>query len=207
MRVLPTHRFLPVPADFTRFVRLGKRQSSLVIIAIMLLFLSSRALAEEGEGRVGVSPPSTWEWVKGSKADDALFLDMRSLHLDGTGDFGNHSANENNQLLGLQIYGFDAGTFVNSHRERSYFLGLSRTVYTKSLSANTHMDVGYKVGAVYGYGKEFLNVGGFTPLIYPAVAFSYKWAGIEFGGIPVGVLTASFRIDLDSILPGSKNRN
>jgi len=208
MRASQANLFLPVPPDLARSVRLGVRRGSLVIITFLIIQLvGSHAFGEEYEPQDGMSLPSTWEWVKGCRDGDALFLDMRSLHLDHTGAFGDKSANENNQLLGIQVYGVDAGTFVNSHRERSYFLGLSRTVYTKGLSTTTDMDVGYKIGALYGYGEGLPNVGGFCPLILPTVAFSYKRVGIEFGLIPVGIFTASFRIDIDGILPGSKNRN
>ena len=208
MRVFQANLFLPVPPDFARSVRLSKRQGSLVIITFLILhLLGSHAFGEEYGPQDGASPPSTWEWMKGCRDGDALYLDMRSLHLDHTGEFGDKSANENNQLLGIQIYGFDAGTFVNSHRERSYFLGLSRTVYTKGLGTDTNMDFGYKVGALYGYGKDLPNIGGFCPLVFPTVTFTYKRVGIEFGATPVGVLAASFRIDIDGVLPGSKNRN
>ena len=178
MRVFQANLFLPVPPDFARSVRLSKRQGSLVVIIFLILhLLGSHAFGEEYGPQDGASPPSTWEWVKGCRDGDALYLDMRSLHLDHTGEFGDKSANENNQLLGIQVYGFDAGTFVNSHRERSYFLGLSRTIYTKGLGRDTNMDFGYKVGALYGYGKDLPNIGGFCPLIFPPLPLPTKgWA-------------------------------
>lgn len=203
----PTNLSFPVSPYPTRSAGLRGRPGLVIITFFTLLLLGSHAFGEEYESRDETSSPSTWEWLKGRRADDALFLDMRSLHLDRTGDFGTKSSNENNALLGIQIYGVDVGTFVNSQRKRSYFGGLSRNVYTKDFSTDTHMDIGYKVGALYGYGKDLPNVGGLCPLILPTATFSYKRVGIEFGLIPVGIFTASFRINLDGILPGSKSRN
>ena len=142
---------------------------------------------------------STWEWIKGSRPKNALLLGMWSLHLDGTGVIGNGNSNEQNHLLGFQAYGFSAGTFINSHSDRSYFAGLSRVVYTKDFSKNARMDIGYQVGLLYGYGDNLTNLGGFCAYILPTIGFTIKRFGFDIGIVPVGILTGSFRIDIEGI--------
>jgi hypothetical protein len=146
----------------------------------------------------------TWDWVKGSRPKNALLLGMWSYHLPGTGVVGEGPTNEQNQLLGVLFYGFGAGTFINSHYDRSYFAGLSRTVYTKDFGKDARMDIGYQVGLLYGYGDNLPNIGGFCGYILPTVGFTVKRFGFDIGFVPVGIFTASFRIDIEGIFSRSK---
>jgi len=140
-----------------------------------------------------------WDFVKGRKGVDALLLAMWSFHFDATGSlFGDGRVNEVNNLLGLQLYGFNAGTFINSHDDRTFFLGISRRVYTKYLwDDEVRMDIGYNAGLLYGYGDELYNIGGISAYVVPNVGFTFKGIGIDFGFVPVGVLSVGFRVDFD----------
>jgi hypothetical protein len=142
---------------------------------------------------------AVWQSIKGRKAVDALMLAMWSFHFDATGSlFGDGRVNEVNNLAGLQLYGFNAGTLISSHYDRAYFLGVSRRVYTKYYwDDEVRMDIGYNAGLLYGYGDELYNIGGFSAYVVPNVGFTFKGIGIDFGFVPVGVLSVGFRVDFD----------
>ena len=124
---------------------------------------------------------------------------MWSFHFDATGSlFGYGRVNEVNNLVGLQIYGFNAGTFINSHNDRTLFFGISRRVYTDYFwDYKVRMDIGYNAGLLLGYGDELINIGGISGYVVPNVGFTYKGIGIDFGFVPAGVLSVGFRVDLD----------
>ena len=139
-----------------------------------------------------------WPKVWGKKARDAMLLGMYSLHLDGTGDYlGNGSNNDQGHMLGMRYYGLTAGTFINSKDDRAWFLGPAREVYSRNFSDDGRFDIGYSFGLLYGYGDELTNLGGMS--VFAAATFGITWhkMGFDFGVVPVGILTANFRIDID----------
>ena len=159
------------------------------------------SIAEHGAEADVLTGKKVWEFVKGRKAVDAILLGMWSLHFDATGSlFGDGRVNEVNNLVGLQLFGFNAGTFINSHDDRTYFLGLSRRVYTTHLwDDNVRLDIGYNAGLLYGYGDELYNLFGISVYVVPNLGFTYKGIGVDFGFVPVGVLTFGFRVDFDAL--------
>lgn len=139
-----------------------------------------------------------WAVIWGRPAVDSLHLGMWSLHLDGSGDiFGSGSNNEHNYLLGFQLKGYNFCTFINSHDDRTYSLGLSREVYSKQLSPDLRFDAGYRLGFLYGYKDNLPSIGGVSGYAMPVFGLSWKRLGVDLGVVPVGVLTLSFRIDID----------
>ena len=143
-----------------------------------------------------------WEKIKGKKARDALLLGMWSIHVDGTGEyFGDGRNNDQNHLAGIQYYGLTAGTFINSKRDRAYHAGLAREVYSRKYSNNTRFDIGYKFGLLWGYGDDLINVAGMSVFAGAYFGISWKRAGLDIGLIPAGIITANFRIDIDSLGP------
>jgi hypothetical protein len=145
---------------------------------------------------------SLWEKIKGKKARDALLLGMWSIHADGTGEyFGDGRNNDQNHLAGIQYYGLTAGTFINSKDDRAYHAGLAREVYSHNYSKNTRFDIGYKFGLLFGYGDDLINVAGISVFAGAYFGISWKRAGLDIGLIPAGIITASFRIDIDDLAP------
>ena len=139
-----------------------------------------------------------WPKVWGKKARDAMLLGMYSLHLDGTGDyFGTGGNNDQGHLLGMRYYGLTAGTFINSKDDRAWFLGPAREVYSRDFSVDGRFDIGYSFGLLYGYGDDLTNLDGMS--VFAAATFGITWhkMGFDFGIVPVGILTANFRIDID----------
>ena len=140
-----------------------------------------------------------WDYIKGRPARDALVFGMWSLHLDGSGEFfGTGSNNDHNHLLGFQYKGFNAGTFINSHWDRTYSAGLSREVYSRQYSPELRFDAGYRAGFLYGYADNLPNILGISAYVMPVVGLSWKRAGLDLGLTPVGVLTLNFRLDIGS---------
>ena len=126
------------------------------------------------------------------------FLGMWSIHLDGTGEYlGTGSNNDQNHLIGIQYYGLSAGMFINSKDDRSWFFGPAREVYSHNFTGDTRFDIGYKFGLLYGYGDDLINVGGMSVFAVAVFGISWKRVGFDLGIIPVGILTGSFRFDID----------
>ena len=145
---------------------------------------------------------SLWQKIKGKKARDALLLGMWSIHADGTGEyFGDGRNNDQNHLAGIQYYGLTAGRFINSFDERAYYTGLAREVYSHNYSKNTRFDIGYKLGLLFGYGDDLINVAGISVFAGAYFGISWKRAGLDIGLIPAGIITANFRIDIDDLAP------
>ena len=139
-----------------------------------------------------------WRWLWGKKARDAALLGMWSLHLDGTGEyFGSGSNNDQLDLVGLQFYGLSAGTFINSKDDRAWFFGPAREVYSRNFSEDWRFDIGYRFGLLYGYGDDLINVGGLSVFAIALFGISYQRMGFDLGIVPVGIITASFRFDID----------
>jgi hypothetical protein len=139
-----------------------------------------------------------WPKIWGIKARDALLLGMRSIHLDGTGEyFGNGSNNDKGHLLGIRYYGLTAGTYINSKDDRSWILGPAREVYSRDFSDDGRFDIGYSFGLLYGYGDELTNLGGMSVFAVATCGITWHKMGFDVGVIPVGIFTANFRIDID----------
>jgi hypothetical protein len=139
-----------------------------------------------------------WPKVWGKKARDSLLLGMWSIHLDGSGEyFGNGSNNDQNHLLGFRYSGLTAGTFINSDDDRAWFLGFARELYSRPFSYDGRFDLGYSFGLLYGYGDVLTNWAGMS--VFATATFGITWhkMGIDIGIVPVGVVTANFRLDLD----------
>jgi len=141
---------------------------------------------------------SRWQKIWGNKAKDALLLGMWSIHLSGSGEYlGDGGTNEQNKLLGIQYNGFAAGTFINSHDDRAWFVGIAREVYTRKLSDNTRLDIGYTLGPLYGYEEHLPNIGGISIFGAGTVGLSWHRVGVDFIIIPVGVIAGGFRFNFN----------
>ena len=141
---------------------------------------------------------NVWQKIWGVKARDAVLLGMWSIHIEGTGEFfGDGRHNGSHQLIGLQYYGLTAGTFINSNDDRAWFFGSAREVFSHNFSDDTRFDIGYKVGLLYGYEDDVPNVGGVSLFATGTFGFSWKRLGFDIGVIPIGIITANFRFDID----------
>lgn len=186
-----------------------------VIMSLLLvLFMSQACFSDDNNQYEQISLadkkaglPGWWNLIKGERARDSLHLGMWSLHLDGSGDISGTGRNrEHNHLIGIQYKGFNAGTFVNSHNDRTYTAGLSRDVYVHQISENLRFDAGYRVGLLYGYKDNLPSIKGVSAYAMPVFGLSWKRIGIDIGVVPVGILTLNLRIDLDRKQPAESGK-
>ena len=153
---------------------------------------------EQHEDRKDGTGASLWEKAWGWAPKNALFLGMWSIHLDGTGEyFGNGSNNDQQDLLGIQLFGFAAGTFINSHDDPCWLFGPAREIYTHQLARDLRFDIGYKFGLLYGYGDDLPNINGMSVFANAVFSFTYKRLGFDIGVLPTFIVTGNFRIDID----------
>jgi hypothetical protein len=139
-----------------------------------------------------------WPKVRGKKASDSLLLGMWSIHLDGTGEyFGSGRNNDQGNLLGFRYSGLTAGTFINSKDHRAWFLGLAREVYSRPFSYDGRFDIGYSFGLLYGYDDDLTNLAGMSVFAIGTFGLTWHKMGIDLGVVPVGIVTANFRLNLD----------
>lgn len=178
---------------------------AIAIVAFTICFFTDNVLCHgdatslDSDNRgVEKSDSNIRKKIWGIKARDALLFGMWSIHLDGTGEyFGDGRNNDQNYLVGLQYSGVSGGAFINSKDDLAFFLGPAREVYSYNLSDGIRFDVGYKFGLLYGYGDDLINVGGVSIFAAGTMGISWKKIGFDLGIIPVGVVTASFRFDID----------
>lgn len=137
---------------------------------------------------------NSWEHIKGQPSDNALNLLMFSYHTRSDRD----QMNESNKILGLDYKGYCIGTYNNSYHTQTYYAGITRKVYEKKLPSGIDIDVNYKLMALRGYKYYEFNVGGFTPLIVPELAFSKGLLGVNFLLSPGKTVTfaTNFKVNL-----------
>lgn len=168
-------------------------------------------LADNGENKPVIkSRRSFKEFIKGYRPDDALLLGMWSFHFDGEGEFSKYfyntkdarNYNEANNLVGIQYASLCAATFTNSHNNQTFVLGVNRNLIDKKIGqTDLHFQSGYRAGIIYGYGDQFPNLGGISPVLFLTAGLKYKLFGVEINyvpGTPVpGIIT---RINLAPLL-------
>jgi hypothetical protein len=153
---------------------------------------------DKNEKQKDKTDSNMWRKIWGKKSRDALLLGMWSVHINGSGEyFKDGGSNEQNYLLGIQYYGLAVGTFFNSQDDRAWFFGPAREVYSREITENTCLDIGYKFGPLYGYDDNLPNIGGISFAAAVTFGISWKKIGIDIMIIPVGIITGGFRINFD----------
>ncbi len=134
--------------------------------------------------------------VKGQPSRDGVGLGMWSYHF-----WNRKGKNEVHDLFGIQLSGVTFATFRNSYSDRAYFLTASRDVYRKQLFIkDLELELGYKVGLVYGYGDRYPNVAGLSPIFLLTPGISYKFIGATIYYVPAAQAIAwGLRLNLDGI--------
>jgi hypothetical protein len=140
------------------------------------------------------TPSKLWKYIKGKPSQSAILGGMWSLH---TSNHKDERCGENN-LIGLDYNGYTIGTFKNSYRDQSFFIGVDRTVYSLGSSKGVNVNVRYKLGALYGYKDKYPNIIGISPLAYPLIGINYKKVGTDITIIPSGrpIFASNFRYNL-----------
>ncbi len=171
-----------------------------VVLILILIFFNNALYAVNWE-----SPQTTssWKGFWGVKDDNCIYLGMWTTHfLPGR----NSRLNNINRLVGLNYEGIFAATFLNSHNNRTYTLGLQRVIYSQKFKYYTQIDAGYRIGAIWGYQKNSpiasLNhlipgIKNMNPIPFFQVFGNFSWeiVGLQFSYC-WAVFTAGFFIKI-----------
>ncbi len=131
---------------------------------------------------------SLYDFLRGQPAQDSIYLGMWSYHfIDDDDDYTN-----THNLLGLVYEGIFLGTFLNSHEDRAWALGIQRNVYSTKINL-LDMDIGYRLGLMHGYDNLQLFDSEIFPLLQVYSDFSYEKLGVQFSWAG-SVVTAGFFI-------------
>ncbi|MDP0561203.1 MAG: hypothetical protein QS721_02210 [Candidatus Endonucleobacter sp. (ex Gigantidas childressi)] len=119
----------------------------------------------------------TWlDALWGGSVRNRLCLGMWTYHVNSKNKDDNNS---NNQLLGVTYNSYYCGTFINTHFDRVWSLGVQRSWY-KQRYGILDVDLGYRIGVLYGYKKHLTLCGTpFFPLLQVVADFTYKNIGIQ----------------------------
>ncbi|MDD3593132.1 MAG: hypothetical protein PHX18_00720 [Candidatus Gastranaerophilales bacterium] len=144
-----------------------------------------------------------WQFIKGVPMDDGIIIGMWSYH---TEPGGHDKYTETNNLIGLQVKGVFATTFVNSWGDRSYFFGVSRKFWEKQYKYGFKLNGQYKAGLMYGYYDRYPNIANFSPFIFPVLGVNYKNIAVDLSMIPSNypIFVAMCRIDAPKFKKNTK---
>ncbi len=209
-RLTPLSSPLPVLRKTARRARriLARKMTALICVLVIFCSATNGFCLEDGLSSNTVPLPATadvqteaddktlWQKIWGKKVRDSVLMGMWSIHLKGSGEyFGSGESNEQNKLIAMVYNGIGAGTFINSHGDRSWFIGLGREVYSRDLAENTRFDIGYRLGPMYGYDDTLPNICDISVFAAGTLGFSWYKFGFDVIVIPIGVIAGGFRID------------
>ncbi len=130
-----------------------------------------------------------WHGLRGVAAADRLYAGAWALHFRRM-----HDGLSVHPLLGLSRSGFYAATFVNSHGNRSWAGGISRTVAALD-RRDAGISLGYRVGGVAGYDERLTDLAGRWPVIPAAevtLSLRFRRFGIQLGSAGVIASVGTF---------------
>jgi len=128
-----------------------------------------------------------WEFLPGEPARNSIYLGMWSYHFWGDSDY-----RTDNNLIGGVYRGCYAGTFINSHDDRTTSIGWQRDFYTRTRE-DLRLDVGYRFGIMHGYDEFSIGNSKLFPLLQFYADVAYKQVGVQFTWVGQAV-TAGFLI-------------
>lgn len=140
-------------------------------------------------------------FMKGETAPNQLIGVMMSKH------FSKHDYRENHKIVGLQYKGFWVTTFQNSHDRQVVAVCVARTLKEKMLKKNWKLNVGYKIGPMYGYREGAPDLDGFSILPIVTVGLSYKDVGISTNFVPGNVISWYGYVNFDFFKRFQRNKS
>lgn len=127
----------------------------------------------------------------GEKPHDQFYLGMWTYHF-----WHSDRYQSNNKLIGLQYNGYFVGGFSNSFSKPSFAAGVTRDFYSRELTKDIHLDLGYRLGAMTGY-RHHIDLADHTylvPFVQMALDLTYKQFGTELTWTgPVASITFFWR--------------
>jgi hypothetical protein len=128
-------------------------------IVLLLAFLAglSPAAAADDQDTGADDSPSLLKMAWGSPEPSTIYLGMWTKHF--------HPGITNNEMIAASLHGYFAGTFLNSWHERSYAVGLERSVHHGAIGEKGAYSLGYRLGAINGYDSRLIKGAGSTPVV------------------------------------------
>lgn len=145
------------------------------------------ASADEAADVRTIDKVCKWGVLPGEPARNSIYLGMWSYHFWGDSDY-----RTDNQLIGGVYRGCYAGTFINSHDDRTTSIGWQRDFYTRTRE-DFRLDVGYRFGIMHGYDEFSIGNSKLFPLLQFYADVAYKQVGVQFTWVGQAV-TAGFLI-------------
>lgn len=175
--VIDQHQSIPMTT--------GKQRTLLIQLLILLASACPKGTAFAQESPEGQWSQTLWA----SPASNRLYMGMWSYHF-------HHKKEQdwNNQLLAFSHQGFYGGTFINTHGDRVVTAGVQRAWLKARSNNNVRVEVGYRLGMMYGYTRYLTLFGTrFYPLLQVITDIDYQGFGIELSWAGV-VTTVGFSI-------------
>ena len=122
----------------------------------------------------GADEQGIFHFLLGHPANDSIYLGMWSYHVINDDE----SYQNTHNLIGVTYKGVFAGTFENSHDNRTWAVGFQRDVY-QTVLGELSMDVGYRLGLMHGYDKMEIGDTGIFPLLQLYSDIRYKKVGVQ----------------------------
>lgn len=143
---------------------------------VLAIILSTPVLVlADTSGEIPIGKEKTFtQFLLGQPAQNSIYAGMWSYHFIEDDD----SYQTTHNLLGLTYKGIFAGTFENSKSENVWAIGCQRDMYNMTMDAIS-IDMGYRVGLMYGYDNLQLFNTGIFPLIQLYSDLTYKRLGIQ----------------------------
>lgn len=119
--------------------------------------------------------------IIGKNAPNCVYLGMWTYHFDPR--WRGRNDNWLNNAFGIQYDGVFLTTLVNSHYNRCITFGVTKDWIGYHPFDDTRISFGYRLGGIYGYGKELNKYAEMCPImpIYQLCAqLQYKRARLEF---------------------------
>jgi hypothetical protein len=113
-----------------------------------------------------------WGFLWGIPAENSINLGMWSYHFIDNDD----SYRTTHNLIAITYKGIFGGTFENSKDDRTWTAGVQRDVYRTNLGVLS-VDMGYRLGLMYGYDKMEIFNSGIFPLLQVYSNLRYKRVG------------------------------
>lgn len=142
----------PPPTGISRVASGAARAAAVAAVAVVGLAAdpavapgSGAVVAQEARGGEAPGPASP---AMATRA----YVEMWTFHVRDP-----HQGFEPNFLRALGYRGFFGGTFLNSYDERSYGLGLQRSLVSGQ-AGPLMVGVGYRAGLVSGYDRKFMEL-------------------------------------------------
>jgi hypothetical protein len=164
----------------------------IILFILVLLSYCAPTLAESVANNT--EEKSIWTKVWGATPESPqVYIGMWSYHLTDINtisvpDYRTQPI-KNNELIGLQYKGLVLGTLLNSYDQRTYLIAIQRTLFETSLNHNaSHLNIGYRLGILYGYGENSKDI---VKIKSPIIPFPELFIDLDWNHLGIEVVSTA----------------